>query len=346
MARFLDIRWRVAGARLLSIIFLALTLGGCATTSVSPASRPAEAGQRPTAGPAPSKGSPPLSIPDLGACARDRSSPISIDPARPLTILVPGCHASPEQLAPLARELEAQGQQTLCFTYDDREKLERSARRLVTALETLKPHLVSRYVTVLGHSQGGLIARRALVRDRPRALRDDGAFRYELVTVSSPFHGIESSAHCGSILLHVMTLGATVGVCHLVAGAKWAQIHPRSSFMRRPGSLLPSVERHVKIVTDERGTCRARDADGGCRHSDFVFSLAEQYSGAVDDDARIHNTEIKAGHAEIVGEAGGPPLKLMQLLEDEQVFVPASRDRGAARPSFAGTNASTSINFN
>jgi len=334
----------VSGSTVLSSFLVALTLGGCATASVSSASRLAGAGEQPPAGSLSSTVSQALSIPDLGACARDRSSPITVDPIRPVTILVPGCHSSPEQLAPLARELEAQGQQTLCFSYDDREKLERSARRLVTALETLKPHLVSRYITVLGHSQGGLIARRALVRDRARALRDDGAFRYELVTVSSPFHGIESSAPCGSIVLHVMTLGATVAVCHLVAGAKWAQIHPRSRFMRRPGSLLASVERHVKIVTDERGTCRARDGAGGCRGSDYVFSLAEQYAGAVDDDARAHNTEIKAGHAEIVGETGGPPLKLMKLLEDEQVFAPAERAPRGAGPSFAGTSLSTNVN--
>jgi len=322
---------------------VALSLGGCAATAVSSGPQLDGAGAL-----LPARQSLPgaeaLSIPDLGVCARDRSRPITLDPARPLTILVPGCHSSPEQLAPLAHELDAQGQQTLCFSYDDRQTLERSARRLVTALETLKPHLVSRYVTVLGHSQGGLIARRALVRDRPRALRDDGGFRYELVTVSSPFHGIESSAHCGSILLHIVTLGATVGVCHLVAGAKWAQIHPRSSFMRRPGSLLPSVERHVKIVTDESGTCRARDGTGGCRHSDFVFSLAEQYTGAVDDDVRAHSTQIKAGHAEIVGEAGGPPFKLMQILEDEHVFAPVERDPRATRASLARTSPSANIN--
>jgi len=257
---------------------------------------------------------------------------------------VPGCHSSPEQLVPLARELEAQGQQTLCFSYDDRQTLERSARRLVTALETLKPHLVSRYITVLGHSQGGLIARRALVRDRPRALRDDGTFRYELVTVSSPFHGIESAAPCGSILLHVVTLGATVGVCHLVAGGKWAQIYPRSSFMRHPGALIPSVERHLKIVTDERDSCRARDGAGRCLHSDYVFSLGEQYTRVVDDDVRAHSTEIKAGHAEIVGETGGPPLKLMQLLEAGQVFARSERDRRAAGPSFARANRATNMN--
>lgn len=257
---------------------------------------------------------------------------------------MPGCHSSPEQLVPLARELEAQGQQTLCFSYDDRQTLERSARRLVTALETLKPHLVSRYITVLGHSQGGLIARRALVRDRPRALRDDGTFRYELVTVSSPFHGIESAAPCGSILLHVVTLGATVGVCHLVAGGKWAQIYPRSSFMRHPGALIPSVERHLKIVTDERDSCRARDGAGRCLHSDYVFSLGEQYTRVVDDDVRAHSTEIKAGHAEIVGETGGPPLKLMQLLEAGQVFARSERDRRAAGPSFARANRATNMN--
>ena len=328
-----------------SVIALSLSpLGACAATSGPPPARLERAGApAPATSSLATRGSETLSIPDLGPCAHDRSRGITVDPARPLTILVPGCHSSPEQMAPLARELEAQGQQTLCFSYDDREKLERSARRLVTALETLTPHLVSRYITVLGHSQGGLIARRALVRDRPRALRDDGTFRYELVTVSSPFHGIESSAHCGSILLHVVTMGVTVGVCHLIAGAKWAQIFPRSSFMRRPGSLLPSVERHLKIVTDERDSCRTRDGTGRCLHRDYVFSLGEQYSEATDDDARAHTLEIKAGHSEIVGEAGGPPVKLMHLLEEQQVLVPSGRARRPAGPAFAGTNISTNM---
>jgi hypothetical protein len=185
---------------------------------------------------------------------------------------------------------------------------------------------------VLGHSTGGLIARRALVRDRAGALRDGDGFRYELVTVSSPFHGIQSSADCGSILLHVMSFGITAGVCRMVAGAMWIEIYPRSSFMRRPGTLLASVDRYVKVVTDERSTCRRLGVTGRCLKSDFVFSLPEQYGPLDDDDARAHITEVKAGHMEIVGELGNPPAKLIQLLEEKEILLaPASRAAAGAR---------------
>lgn len=265
-----------------------------------------------------------LSVPDLGPCPRDRAGGITLDPARPLVVLVHGWHSSPGRFATLARVFEAQGQQAVCFSYNDRDSLEQSAGRLVAALEALKPHLESRHITVLGHSTGGLIARRAFVRDRAGALHDDDGFRYELVTVSSPFHGIESSADCGSILLHVMSLGVTAGVCRMVAGAMWIEIYPRSSFMRRPGTLLASVDRYVKVVTDERSTCRRFGATGRCLKRDFVFSLPEQY-GPLDDDARAHITEVKAGHMEIVGELGNPPFKLIQLLEEKEILAAPTR---------------------
>ena len=337
MARLEHLRgsaWAASSALLL------VAFAGCATAPISSTVRfervalPEDRADQMTVARAATSAAPsalsstaPSTIADLSSCQRERSSVLTIDPSRPLVVLVPGCHSSPEQFATLARALEAEGHQTVCFSYDDRENLERSARRLVTALETLKPHLLSRHITVLGHSQGGLIARRALVRDRARALHDDGQFRYELITVSSPFHGIESSADCGSILLHVMTLGTTVGICHLVAGAKWAQIYPASSFMRRPGSLIGSVDRYVKVVTDERDSCRDRDRAGRCRHSDYVFSLHEQYAPSVDNDARAHITQVKAGHTEIIGEEGNPPAKLLQVLEDEQILAttPAAR---------------------
>ncbi|MES1205424.1 MAG: hydrolase [Pseudomonadota bacterium] len=242
-------------------------------------------------------------------------------------MLVHGCNSPPGQLASLAGVFEAHGQQTVCFSYDDRERLEASAERFVAALELLKAHLTSRRIVVLGHSQGGLIARRALVRDRAQGLREDDGFRYELVTVSSPFHGIDSSADCGSVALRVITLGITVGVCRMVAGAMWSEIYPRSSFMRRPGTLLSSVQRHVNVVTDERATCRRRDLAGNCLKSDFVFSLAEQYAPLVDDDTRAQSTEIRAGHVEIVGQGGNPPQKLIRLLQEERILAAQTMTR-------------------
>lgn len=299
-----------------------LGLGGCGTTVAAPPplrfERASDAATLTT-----------VVAPDLFPCRRDPRAGVTIDVDRPVVVLVHGCHSSPERLAPLARALESEGQQAVCFRYDDHESLEDSARRLVAALQALKPHLASRHITVLGHSQGGLIARRALVRDRDGALPDDDGFRYELITVSSPFHGIQSSAGCGSVLLHVFSLGATAVVCRAVAGAMWSEIYPQSSFMRHPGHLLASVDRHFQVVTDERRACRRRDpATGRCVRRDFVFTLAEQVAPAVESDPRASYAVVEAGHAEIVGEEGGAPVALMRLLRDQSAFVPATRPDG------------------
>lgn len=271
-----------------------------------------------------------VSIPSIGPCQSDSSGGMTIDPARSLVVLVHGCHSSPGRFTTLARLLETHDQQVVCFNYDDRERLDDSAGHLVAALEALKAHVDTRHITVLGHSQGGLIARRALIRDAPHGLRDGDGFRYELITVSAPFHGIESSADCGSMFLRVVTLGVTVAICRVVAGAMWNEIHAKSSFMRHPGSLLASVERHVRVVTDERRTCRRRDRAGGCVKSDFVFSLSEQSAPPMDGDARVHDAVVQAGHVEIVGEAGNPPRKLIRLLQEQRILaVPAPAERAA-----------------
>ena len=90
------------------------------------------------------------------------------------------------------------------------------------------------------------IARRAFVGQGEGALGSRDGFRYQLVTVSSPFNGIEASSDCGSLLLHIVTLGISVGICQIIAGTMWTEIYPRSAFMRSPGTLVSGVERHIK----------------------------------------------------------------------------------------------------
>jgi hypothetical protein len=76
----------------------------------------------------------------------------------------------------------------------------------------------------------------------------------------------------------------------------------------------------LKIVTDERGTCRRRAPSGRCVESDFVFSRAEQYHPRVDGHPGLHNVEVKAGHVEIVGEAGVVPEKLLHILQRRRLM--------------------------
>lgn len=265
-------------------------------------------------------------IEGLSSCRPEDGDLVRIDPNRPLTLFIHGCNFSTGGFRTLARVFEAHGQQTLCFNYNDRDRLATSSGQLVAALEALETRLPGGDLTIVGHSQGGLVGRHAMVHDRKRPLSVDKDLRIRLVTISSPFAGIDSSRHCGITWLHVVTLGVTAIVCQGIAGSKWHEIYPGSRFMRRPGTLGSVVSEHVMIVTDERGTCRRLSSDGSCAERDFIFALDEQYSAAVDADRRVA-IEVKAGHIEIVGERGTPPTKLIEILQAQKILVETPPER-------------------
>lgn len=266
-------------------------------------------------------------IPGLSSCRPEDGKTVRIDPTRPLTLFVHGCNFSTGGFRTLARVFEAHGQQTLCFNYNDRDRLDDSASELVAALEALETRLPGGEITIVGHSQGGLVGRHAVVADRHRPLRAINDLRIRLVTISSPFSGIDSSRHCGLTWLHLLTIGVTAVVCQGITGSKWHDIYPGSPFMRRPGTLAPAVTEHVRIVTDERGTCRRASANGTCAERDFIFGLDEQYSKVIDADRRVAGVEVKAGHIEIVGERGTPPTKLIEILQAQRILVETPPER-------------------
>ena len=261
----------------------------------------------------------------LVPCAAGGRDVVDLDPERPLTVLVHGCNSSGERFRTLAQVFEANGQQTICFNYNDRDYINTSATQLASALSALERHLDPQKLTILGHSQGGLIARRALQADLPRPLVTRAGFSYRLVTVSSPFSGITSSADCGRMWLHALTLSATVLVCLVVTGNKWTEIPPGSEFMSNRAPLVST--RHIQIVTDERATCRVRNGDGTCKVDDFVFSLGEQYNALVTADPRVTTVELHEGHSAVVGENGVPPHLLIEALQAQQVLSTATPER-------------------
>jgi pimeloyl-ACP methyl ester carboxylesterase len=250
---------------------------------------------------------------------------LDLDPSKPVTVLVHGCNSSGARFKTLASVFEANGQQTICFNYNDRDFLNTSASQLAAALSSLQRRLEPREITVLGHSQGGLVARRALQADLPRPLKTRDGFSYRLVTISSPFAGIASSADCGKTWLHVLSFSITVLVCMAITGNKWTEIPTGSEFMTNPAP--PVSTRHLQIVTDERATCRQRRRDGTCEVDDFVFGLDEQKSPLVSSDPRVTVMELRQGHAAVVGEDGVAPLALIEALQQQHVLsaTPAER---------------------
>lgn len=267
---------------------------------------------------------------ELTSCdAAHQNKPL--DPRAPLVVLVHGCNASQGRFSALATLFAWHGQQTLCFRYDDRRRVGEVAQELLSALSRLAARLEHTDLTVLGHSQGGLVARTALALSAARPIETRrGQLQVSLVTVSAPFNGIDAAADCGSRWLHALTFGSTLAICRAIAGPKWRDIHPHAKLVEHPAPLPVRVVSHLEVRTDERNTCRALRPDGGCAQDDYVFSLREQENPRVDHDSRVKRDTVAAGHAEIVGGDDAPPKKLLSVLQRHGVLRETPADKQGA----------------
>ena len=270
---------------------------------------------------------PPIEIDGLTPCTLDSREPGELDPDKPTVVLVHGCGDSAGRFTTLAEVFEAHGQQAVCFTYESRDEIEVGARRLVRSMAELERHTGGQKVTVIGHSQGGLVARLAL----SEALRGSPVLEgeYELVTISSPFAGIHAARHCSLRWLYGLSFGITVAICRGVAGRNWKEIHRGAEPVLEPGELREEVGHYVQIRTDERGTCRVTRDDGSCAEDDYVFSLDEQTNPKT-LSPHFRSLEIEAGHVAIVGEAGVVPEQLVELLQAEGVMNPTPPEQREA----------------
>ena len=269
-----------------------------------------------------------LDIPGLGPCTDAADRRVHLNASHPVTVMVHGCFGSAGRFRALSDVLAFHGQQSVCFSYDDRDSLEVSSAELARALEKLASRVPRSAINVIGHSQGGLVSRRALISDRPDALASDSSIR--LVTVSAPFSGIRAARFCAYTWLRVVSLGLQDLACRAVSGDKWYEITYASDLINEPGELLPSVSEHLKVVTDERGSCRRRSESGACLEDDHVFEISEQYQAAVDADRRVTNVELLAGHVEIVGNSSIVPTKLLAALQAHGIIAPTPENRRAA----------------
>lgn len=305
--------------RIASFITLLTLLGGCATReSLDPAYYQFDPGKLPPSDVA-------LNIPGLGPCTDNPDRSLHLDSSKPIHVLVHGCFGSSGQFRGLAQVLAFHGQQTACFTYDDRNELMRTAVDLRRAVDQLSEQTGTPQITVIGHSMGALIAHKSLtdlLHTTPPKRRAD----LRLVTISGPFSGIETARTCGNTWLHPLTLGLLAVSCRIVTGPKWSDITYTSRFIREPGVLVQQVGKYLKVDTDERNTCR-REENGRCVEDDDVFSLAEQHNPLVESDVRTRRVEVRAGHVEIVGDKRVAPTKLIAVLQEQGVLLPTAPER-------------------
>lgn len=259
-----------------------------------------------------------LNIPGLGPCTDNPDRTLHLNSTQPVVVLVHGCLASAGSFRSLAQVFAFHEQQSVCFSYEDRDSLIVSATQLVTALDELGSYMNNPQMTVIGHSQGGLIARNAFTNERIQPLGTDLDLR--LVTISSPYAGITAADHCALPFARAVSLGLVIPICKAISGDKWYEITYASDFIREPGTLIGQVDDFIKIVTDERDSCRRYDSESRCIEDDFVFSVEEQYFQAIDNSPRVLPVEVRAGHSEIVGNATVTPEKLIAILQQQDIL--------------------------
>jgi hypothetical protein len=97
-----------------------------------------------------------------------------------------------------------------------------------------------------------------------------------------------------------------------------------------PEPLLPSVQKYLKIVTNEESTCRRAASDGSCIESDYVFNLSEQYQIKIDSYPNVIGVQVDAGHVEIVGDKSIVPKKLLSILQEHGMLSYTPSDRKEA----------------
>lgn len=297
-------------------VVLLLLLGGCATVEpANPAYYQIAPGKLPPTDIT-------LNIPGLTPCTDNPDHRLHLSSRQPVHVLVHGCFGSSGRFRGLAQVLAFHGQQSVCFTYDDRAKLTRTATELRLATDLLAEQTLAPQITIIGHSQGALIAHKSLT-DLPLGAPASHRTDFRLVTISGPFDGIAVAQTCGRSWLYPLTLGLLPLSCYAVTGAKWSDITHTSPFIRGPGTLVAQATMFLKIDTDERGTCR-REEGGRCVEGDEVFSLAEQRNLTVETDKRARRVEVRAGHVEIVGDKRVAPTKLIAILQEQGVILPTA----------------------
>ncbi len=147
-----------------ALVLLVLGLVGCATTDRLAAPEESDPGRLASARQV-------VNVPGLRPCNDGGEPALHLDPRQKVNVLVHGCNGSTGRFRALAEVLAFHGQQSACFTYDERASLMVSSGRLADAIGALAQGLETPAITVIGHSVGGLIARKALVQERPDAIR-------------------------------------------------------------------------------------------------------------------------------------------------------------------------------
>lgn len=196
------------------------------------------------------------------------------DAAKIPVLFIHGAGGTPQDWRYFISKLDRSKYQVWVYYYPTGLPIDLSAGWLKNFVSELHHQYGFRKLAIAAHSMGGLVARRFIALDSPRAGRD---YHTMLVTFSTPFGGVPAAR-----------LGLSLGDYGVPA---WRDLTPESAFLRRlHAEPLPEGVRHHVFFG-------YRD-DGGAFDGDGVISVASQLATA---DAPAHG--FRTDHSDIIESA-------------------------------------------
>jgi pimeloyl-ACP methyl ester carboxylesterase len=186
--------------------------------------------------------------------------------------------------------------QVYYFQYDDMQDLNATAQQLGEKVREVLEQYPTRSLTIVAHSMGGLVSRRACTVDHPSGLAALG-IQLRLVTIASPFAGYTGADYAR------MDMG--------MGADSWQCMGATSKFVTQPGDLGPAV-RHSKIETNETGKTRR---EGGETLGDDAASLDQQRQAVVDQQAASTQLLDKGHVAALITEQRTLPAETREALD-------------------------------
>ena len=215
-------------------------------------------------------------------------------------ILVHGFNPTSSELDPLENELEHRGYKVVRFTYDYKQALEISADEFTQFVLRLSAETTGGNLTVIAHSMGGLVSRRAMTAGRRQSLAGT-ATPVKLITIASPFGGFASAN--ATLLWPFNTFGIN---------ESFRSLGTMRDFIRTPGALGQNIS-HIKIETDEREKTRTQN---GMTVSDALVLPENQKNNAVDSDPGLKaKITLNAGHMGVLSTGSAVSGQLLEALD-------------------------------
>lgn len=189
--------------------------------------------------------------------------PWNEDDPKPLLLLVHGVNGSPRDFEPLLSALDTDDYRVALFHYPSGLRIEDNAYMLAQTMNDLAIRSPGQRFTLIGHSMGGLIAKR-FIQMQAKSQQSDLLDRF--ISISTPWLG-----HGGA--------GAGVEYAPVVAPA-WEDLAPGSAFLERIGAFeLPEAIDYTLIFSHGGNTVMMPDGNDG------VVSLDSQLTPDMQDRA-------------------------------------------------------------